>query len=190
MTSAVDLCSNALVQLGADPINSLTDGGGDRAILASNVYPMVRDAVLRAHPWNCCVKRVILSPDATKPVFGYNHRFTRPGDWLRTLSVGDDCHRPDFANEGSFILCNDTVFKLRYVARNDNPATWDSLLVDLVTLALKAKFAYPITKSTSLAQAIQQEYLQALKVAKSVDGQEDPPETLGEEFNNVTASRF
>lgn len=189
MTSDVKICSNAFVQLGAAPINSLTDGGGDRAVLASNVYETVRDRILRIHPWNCCIKRVILSPDAQKPEFGFNYRFKRPGDWLRTLSVGkDDHHKPHYASEGGYILCNENVFHLRYVWLNNDPATWDKLLVDLVTLAVKAEFAYPITKSTSLAATIKQELKDALKLAKAVDGQEDPAEEIT--GNSLIESRF
>lgn len=180
MTSPVDICSNALVQLGAMPINSFTSGGGERAILASNVYPMVRDKILRSHPWNACIKRVMLAPDVEPPAFGFRHRFLLPGDWLRTLSVGDGYCKPDYVSEGGYILCDQSALLLRYIFRNENPATWDSMLINVMTQALIVAFAYPITKSTSKQELEMRLLMDALKAAKAVDGQEDPPEQMGD----------
>ena len=66
MATKVSICSNALLLLGDKTINSL-DEGTDRASLASNLYDSVRDSLLRSHPWNCAVKRVILAPDTETP---------------------------------------------------------------------------------------------------------------------------
>ena len=68
MTTAVTICSNALLELGADPINSLEEGT-KFARLCANLYPSLRDDVLRAHYWKCATKRVTLSPQHE----GLNH---------------------------------------------------------------------------------------------------------------------
>ncbi|MCP6417776.1 hypothetical protein NL482_26825, partial [Klebsiella pneumoniae] len=78
----------ALLALGAHPINSF-DENTDHARLCSNLYPTVRNKLLRAHPWNCVVKRVVLSPVSTAPVFGFRFQFALPGDLLRVLSIGE-----------------------------------------------------------------------------------------------------
>ena len=64
--SQVSICSNASLMLGGHPINAM-DEPTDRARLASNIWPQLRDYVLRAHPWNCAVKRVALPPETTAP---------------------------------------------------------------------------------------------------------------------------
>jgi hypothetical protein len=146
----------------------------------------VRQWVLRSHPWNCAVKRVILTPDALAPPFDYTYQFTLPDDWLRTLQVGQWGDPVDFTAEGRKLLCDDAVFYLVYLFDNQVPATYDSLLVHIMTLAMKAALAYPITKSTSMAQACQQELAMEFKRARAVDGQDNPPDTLGD-FRLLTA---
>lgn len=174
--TAVSICSNALLMLGAQTINDLNENN-DRARLCSNLYEVVRDDMLRSHPWNCAIKRIQLAPDATPPAFGYSARFTLPGDWLRTLSVDGVS---DYQVESRGILCNANALNLRYVYRNTIESTWDASLVKIVTLAMAARIAYAITQSTSMEQSRMQELDYELRKARAVDGQEDPPETFGD----------
>ena len=175
----VSICSNALLMLGDNPIADFKEDS-DKARLASNLWDTTRDHVLRRHPWNCAIKRVILSPDTVAPAFDFKTQFELPADWLRTLSVGEEGERPRYRMEGRKVLMDQSVCKLRYVFRNENPATWDSMLVWCMTRVMRALFAYPITQSTSLEQLIEQEVAQLLREARAVDGQEDEPEAFDE----------
>lgn len=177
MATAVSICSNALLMLGDKPINSFAEAS-DRAKLAANLWPDMRDFVLRAHPWNCAVKRQVLSPLTAAPAFGFNYVFLLPSDWLRTLQIGEDGERPEYRIESRNILMNEGTCKLRYIWRNDNPATWDALLVHAMTLVMKAAFAYPITQAGSIEQLAQQVLAPILKQARAVDGQEDDVDYL------------
>src|SRR5690348_6919352 len=101
MATDVSICSNALLMLGDSSIADFNEDN-DRARLASNLFPQVRDAVLRLHPWNCAVKRTVLAPDATTPpevAIDWTYQFTLPDDWVRTLQVGaygeEDDHRSE-----------------------------------------------------------------------------------------------
>ena len=179
MATEVSICSNALVLLGDQPISAFSEDKAS-ALAASNLWPGTRNAMLRAHPWNCCVKRVVLSPDATAPAFGYSYAFTRPSDWIRTLAVGRDGEEVDYKTEGGKFLCDESTLYLRYIFRNTDPATWDELLVEAMTLAMAAKLAYPITKSTSLADEMNAQLRDFMKTARAVDGQDDPPDTVGD----------
>jgi hypothetical protein len=172
MATAVSICSNALLMLGDKPINSLEEGS-DRARLAANLWPDLRDFVLRSHPWNCAVKRVTLNPQSTPPDFDFEYSFLMPGDWLRTLQVGQRGERPEYQIEGKTILMHESVCRLRYIWRNDNPATWDSMLVHAMTMVMKAVFAYPITQAGSIEQLAVSVLAPILKQARAVDGQED-----------------
>lgn len=176
----ISICSNALLMLGDNPISSFNENSG-KARVASNLYPSVRDAILRSHLWNCCVQRVQLAPDVTAPAFDYAYQFTLPADFVRALQVGEYGLEGDYRIEGRKVLCDDNPLNLRYVARNENPATWDGALVDAVTLEMAARMAYAITRSASLARDLQVKATNALKQAKAIDGQDDSPETLGDE---------
>lgn len=178
MPTSISICSNALLMLGAQPINDFEENS-DRVRLAANLFPMVCDDMLRKHPWNCASKRVVLAPDVTPPPFDYSYQFSLPADCARVVSVGDYGIEDDYRIEGRKVLANTNVLKLRYIWKNHNPAEWDDALVNIVTLAMAARMAYAITQSASLEQVRIQELELALKRARAVDGQEDPPETFG-----------
>ena len=180
MTSPVDICSNALLMLGAKPIASFDESAApanlDRARLCANLYPMVKADVLRSHPWHCAIKRVQLSPDTTPPAFGYTYRFLQPADWLRTLGVGDRCQQ-NYATEGKYYLADEAAFPLVYLA--DVPETqFDSMLVAVMTLSMAVRLAYPITASNTTEDARFRELQLLLKQARAVQGQEDPAQQL------------
>lgn len=177
--SAVSICSNALLLLGDRPISSFSENN-DRTRLVANLYNYKRERVLRAHPWNCATKRVILSPDVAAPAFGWAYQFQFPNDWLRSLSVGENGNEDDYAIEGRKILMDSNVCRLRYIWNNTEESTWDSLLVEAMTQVMVAALTYPITKSTT-KQATEEEIVKrVLKEARTVDGQEVTPETIGD----------
>lgn len=189
MATGVSICSNALLMLGSQTINDFADQDNlDRAKLCANLYPTVRDDLLRSHPWNCCIKRVVLAPDAVAPLFGYSSSFELPADFCRVLEVRSDGQIIDHLVEGRTIQANTTALQLRYVFRNEVENTWDSNLVALATQAMCAALAYPITQSTAKQAGEEQKLELMLRRAKSVDGQEDPPQTLGDE--RLYSARF
>jgi hypothetical protein len=192
----VSICSNALLMLGDRPISAF-DEGTDRALLAANLWPMARDHVLRRHPWNCAIKRVILSPDVAAPAFDYRYQFQLPSDWLRTLSIGEEGTRTRYKLESRKILMDENECQLRYVWRNEVPSTWDAQLVAAMTSVMRAIFAYPVTQSGSLEQLIDSVLVGILREARAVDGTEDEPEAFDDSpllqarfIGSGSASRF
>jgi len=187
MASAISICSNALVMLGAKPISSF-QSVNDHADICANVYPSVRDDVLRAHSWNCATKRVILAPKQEAPEFDFSHQFQLPGDWLRTIQVGYKSQSIEYRSEGQLILASVTVLPFVYIYRNSDEATWSANLIHVMELAMAAKIAYAVTGSTSLRDSQRDEFMREMKVAKAVDGQDDPPEEFAE--GSFIESRF
>lgn len=176
MSSAVSICTNALLLLGGSPIASF-DEATDSARLCSNLWPTVRDAVLRAHPWNCAIKRVSLAPKGEAPVYGHAFAFTLPSDCLRFLDADTDYA---YTLEGRDILADENPLYIRYLYRNEDVNTYDTLLCDALTAAMQAHLAYPITKSTTQQEAAWKLFSEKLKLARAVDGQEGSPETFGD----------
>lgn len=179
MSSAVQICSNAMLMLGEKPINSLaedpTQATSDRELAAANLYPQVRNAVLRAHPWNCATRRVALAPDSTAPAFSWSYQFLKPSDWLRTLQVGEDRCPEKFLDEGGRILLNSNVLRLVYIWRNENPATWDAMLIDAMSAAMAARMALTLTGDADKKTQAEGVYAALMKQARTLDGQDEPP---------------
>jgi hypothetical protein len=161
--------------LGGRTINSFTEES-DGAKIASNLWETVRDDILRSHPWNCAVKRVVLAPDTEAPAYDWTAAFTLPGDFLRLLSVGEYDQNIDFRLEGGKILCDESALPLRYIFRNENTVAWDAALVNVMTYAMAAAMAYGITQSASMVDMMTRKLEMAKKSARAVDGSEDPGE--------------
>lgn len=186
-SSAVSICSNALLMNGALTISSFTDNT-PRATQCANLYPLVRDYVLSSHPWNCCIKRVQLNPDSETPGFDWAFQFTLPPDFLRLQSFGEAGFEDEYRIEGGKLLSDAPLCKLRYVYKNEDENTWTPLLVMAMTLAMRQVLAYPITQSTSLEQLIDQAIEPTLRRARSIDSQDQPPEMLGD--HRLLSARF
>ena len=69
MPSVVDLCNSALDKAGHGAITSLEDNTKAARLCLRN-WPLVRDRVLRMHPWNFAVKRTNLAAHETAPDWG------------------------------------------------------------------------------------------------------------------------
>jgi len=174
MPSDVQICSSAAVLLGDNSFSSFDESNTSRR--ANILWAQTRDMVLRSHPWNCAIKRIALAPNAAAPVYGWTYAFLLPADCLRVLDADDAEHKV----EGRNILADTNPLYVRYVYRNDDVASYDVLLIAALTAAMAAELAYPITKSTSAHDFFMRLYVEKLRVARSVDGQEDSPDTFGD----------
>lgn len=173
--SKITICTNALLQLGSQPIAAF-DEGTDNSLLCSNLWPQTLDGVLRAHPWNCATKRVSLAPSAIVPIYGFSFAFDLPGDFLRLMEA-DTLY--DYKREGGQILGNENPFFIKYIWRNEAVPTYDSLLIEALTAAMKTALAYPITKSTTKEAECLALYKERLQHARTVDGLEGTPDAIG-----------
>ena len=78
------------------------------------------------------------------------------------------------------MLTDENPAFIKYVYRNKDVASYDALLIEALTAAMKTVLAYPITKSTTKEAETLKLYGERLRIARSVDGQEDTPDPVGE----------
>lgn len=175
-TSVIEICNNALSDLGEAAIVSLADNT-KAARLCSQRWPAVRDAVLRAHPWNCASAQAELAASATPAGWKYQAAFPLPADCLRVLSVcfgGADVDAWEV--QAGAVLCDGSgPLQVLYIRRIDDPRLFDPLLCETLTARLSATLAYPITASTALAQSFWAHYAEKLREARGVDARETSP---------------
>lgn len=170
MATDISICSNALLKLGAPPIHSFQDQTQTSGICA-NIWPGVRDAVLRAHPWNCATRRVVLAPDSRAPAFGYGSQFVIPADCLRILEIANTSN---YRIESGRILADEQSLELRYIFRNTDPVTYDPALVDAMTQRMTAELAYPLTRSDQRQVTETNKYTAMIREARFYDATEQP----------------
>ena len=184
MPSVVDLCNKSLDKVGQGPITSLEDNTKSARLCARN-WPVARDAVLRAHPWNFAIKRRVLAPEALSTAeaadqWGFTYRFPMPADMLRLVEVRD-LSAAEYQVEGRSILANTSALYVRYVWREEDPNKYDSTFFDVAATRLAFEICEPITQSNTKKDALWQEYKDQMSEAKSFDGQENPPAQFEED---------
>lgn len=79
--SALSICSDALLMLGANPISSFNEGT-DAANISDRLYPDIRDQALMVYPWSFSFKKIKLAKLITTPITEYQFEFQLPGDRL------------------------------------------------------------------------------------------------------------
>lgn len=184
--SDLDLCSQALVRLGAAPIASFSEGGAE-ATVAHRLYGLVRDGLVSAHPWSFSIAQAALDAPAAADSQDYPWRHPLPGDCLRVISAGP--HRAgqglDYRVQGGFLLAAQraiTVTYQRRVPESDYPAFFAAALV----ARLAAEFCLPVTESASRAEVLRKVADLELKHARLIDSQQSTPRRV-EDFTLVGA---
>lgn len=191
MASDVEIANRALVKLGAATITDFLDGT-ETANKVNGLYAIVRDAELRAHRWNFAMKRTTLAALGDPPPWGFSKQFQLPADLLALDSVNDtllghvnlgtdyrNAELLPYAVEGRILLCDFAApLKLRYVARVTDPSQFDALFVEAFACRLAMEMAEALTQSNSKRQLAIEEYKRAIRLARSKDAMEGPPEPI------------
>ena len=181
--TSLEICNNAILGLGGNTITSFDDTTRAEAVLCESFWPQALNATLRLHPWNCAIKRAVLTPDVTPPTYEWTYAFSLPSDLLRLLELDGVT---EYKIEGRKILCDESALSIRYVFRNENTAEWDTLLIAALTAYMAFQLSYPLTKSNTTRGEQWKLFTELLRTAKSIDAQEEPGDTMGDfPFINV-----
>ena len=172
MASDVDICNSALNMIGASNIISLTEDSR-AARVCNQRYEFIRDAVFRAHPWNCLVTRTSLAAASDTPAFECDHQHPLPADCLRVLR--DQYLDTIYRVEQRRIVTDESTFKLIYLARITDVNQYDALLMETIASRLAADCAYGLTQSRTLAADMFTLYQAKLSEARFVNATEGTP---------------
>lgn len=173
MTSVVDVVNKGLDKLGYGAITSLSDGT-KAANLADRAWPLVRDEVLRMHPWNFAIKRTTTAPDSTAPSWGFLYQHSMPSDLIRIIELLD-LSAAEYQIEGRKILCDVDTLYLRYVSRIEDPNKFDPMFIDTVACKLAYEMCEELTQSNTKKDLLYREFDESIRKARVVDSMENPP---------------
>jgi hypothetical protein len=184
--SRIDLCSRALLKIGANPISSFGEGTAE-ADVASNLYDYVRDALLSAHPWHFATTQKKLAAFSGQGEDAASGGYALPVGCLRVLSAGS------FAGGSGLVyrLSNRTLHTaatevyLTYVFRPDEadfPPFFDKVLIAY----LAAEFCIPLTDSTSRWESLRKIAEDDFRQAKLINAQQVTPARI-DDFSLVEA---
>jgi hypothetical protein len=151
--SAVSICSDALILLGAKPISSFTDGT-DEANTCDRLYPNVRDMTLSLYPWSFAYKKMQLSRLITTPVNEWSYEFQMPGDRLanpravfNNTQIGARAFK-EWEILGDKLFTNEKIIVIDYPYQTPEFAM-PQYFIQLLKYMMAWHLAYPITEQES-----------------------------------------
>lgn len=185
MASEVDLVNSALYKVGADRIESLTEGSRN-ADIASLLFVEVRDDMLRAHPWNFATRKIKLARSANSPPYEWDYQFPKPADHVRTMEVHDndaglglvEYRMEHDINDGEVFRTNAEELWLTYVAKITDPAKMPPDFRRALSLKLAVELAVAIAESNTRSAQLEPQAESAFRKARSTDSMEDFPEQM------------
>lgn len=176
IASEVDICNAALAAIGERPVASLEETGEAARLLALRYVP-VRDAVLRAHPWNFALARALLQPLADAPAFGFARAYGLPTDCLRVVEAG--APPAPWRVEARRVLTDEgPPLPLLYVRAATETGLYDPLFVEALAARLAADLALRLTENAARAATLWEVYQAKLREARQVDGREGTADDL------------
>jgi hypothetical protein len=165
MPSWIQICNQALYRLGEPPLTLLTDNTKS-AIGCNNCYEQARDEVLEENDWYAARVRAALAADVTAPSWGFGYRYALPTNpyCLKVIEIESN---PGFAVEGRYILCDtEDGLNILYTGRIVDPTGIPPLLAKAISWRLALILCRAIVQSSSMQEALMQEYNLILKDAK------------------------
>lgn len=173
MASWVQIANAALIAIGSEKINDLTESN-EAARLCNARYEDVLDAVLEEYPWNCTITRAVdVAADVTAPDTDYDYRYQLPTVpyCLRLLAVyKDGTALTSWQISGRYVECDEEApVTLKYIGRITDPNQIDPIIREAISARLAAEIAYKLTGSKALAEGQWQIYQFKLKKARLVD---------------------
>jgi hypothetical protein len=174
MTSKIEICSNALLLIGDNPISSFDEG--ESAALAENLYDAFYDSMMSYHPWTFALKQQRLNVLSEKPdrATGFNYALQIPSDMIYLWKTNT---RANYEIIGRQMLTNDNDILATYtykVAETDLPASF----ITTMQYRLASEFAQSITENNGNAQIYEAKFRQALSAAMAADSQQRPQQGI------------
>lgn len=165
MASKTSIANGALVKLGQDLINSVTDTNNKAARICNERLDNAKEVVLNASYFVGSIKRVTLASTTTTPAFNYTNEFELPSDCLKVVTVEPTGKDTDYALEGGKILYSGTSLELIYVANITDFNLLDPLVNEAISCYLAYDIAYLITNDNQTTERMKEMYEATIRKA-------------------------
>lgn len=135
------LASAAMVHLGRDPIADLAAENDQMGATVRERYPALRDALLRAYPWNFATHFAALpGSKLDTPMFGFTHKCTLPSGGAQPYCLRlwrlENPHIKYTVQGRNLFLKSAPPVVIEYTARMTDVEQFDPLFYELLALDL------------------------------------------------------
>lgn len=177
--SPIDICSRALILIGAEPITSFEDGNTE-ALVAVNMYEDVARAALVNCRWRFATNQAVLNRLSDAPTGRFDKAYQLPNDILMLHAVTVRDLPIEYQTYGSKVYAdtsdNDTLVA-DYTFRAGEE-TWPSYFTLAVVYSLSIVFATSIARSSSLADIMAGQAQITMAKARNLDAQQQTTRKL------------
>lgn len=182
-TTKLSLYNGALRELGSRKLASLSENRESRRVLDTIWDGGVVDEILEAATWAFSVRSIEIAYDpSASPGFGFQYKFTKPDDFVRTAYVclDEDFRIPviNYADEnGSWWADVDTLY-IKY--SSNDPAwgkdysLWPQSVVQFAELLMARKAAKRLTQSDADEERLERKLKKAKRHAMALDAMAGP----------------
>ena len=195
MSSAVEICNNALIQLGAEDTLLSLDDDTTPGRMCKAMYDVTRREVLTNFAWNSALKQAQLAALVETPTFEFTYAFQLPADCFRVLKIGtsDDAvntylgsdpyayHRwqpVQWKRFGRKIYSNTSPLYITYIYDLEDVQEMDPALRDAIAARLAAKIAYKITGSRAKEETMKAWYREVIDEAMATNSLEGSTDAI------------
>ena len=181
--SAIDICSRALILVGAEPITSFNDDTTE-ALIAGNMYEDIARTNLTSTRWRFATNQAVLNRLSDAPTGRFDAAYQLPEYiFLHAVTVRD--LQIEYNVYGNKVFCDASVSDeliADFTYRADE-VDWPSYFSVCVECAMATVFATALIRDQSLSALMDQQYTRLLAKARSIDSQQQTT-------RRITTSRF
>jgi hypothetical protein len=185
MTDIIQICNNALSDVGLRPITSLNDGSTIANTLRIKVPSAIRTVLELDIPWNFATFRSTLaaSPSTLNTAWDWAYQYpllTEP-DCLRILELADDARYEVGAHPTEGRVCWSNAgppLRIRFIGYIDDTSRWNELAVKALEKMLASEVAQLSSAPGRNKQTLMQELGAMIGAGESRDAREGKPRVL------------
>mgnify|MGYP005999414453 CR=1 FL=1 len=178
-SSPIDVCSRALILIGADPITSFDDNSNE-SLIAVNMYEDIARSALVNSRWRFSTNQVVLNRLSEAPTGRYDAAYQLPSGWLMTHAVTVNDTPIEYQTYGSKLFCDESstsTLILDYTYRADEQ-DWPSYFTIALQYELASAFAVGLARDQGLAQLMSSQAQISMIRARSLDSQQQTSRKL------------
>jgi hypothetical protein len=169
VTTKAEIFNRALYKLNKARITNPS-----QSVELSDIYESVRDAVLRAHPWNCAIEHTTLSADETNTSWKYAYQYTLPSNpyCLRVVKLEETRDKWEITKGRKLRTDAGAPLKIEYIAQITDESEFDAEFVEALATRLAFEAGPKLGATTGRLKELWGEWQDKVGESRSIDGQE------------------
>ena len=184
-SSDISICSTACLLVGANEIESFTQGTQEAKVCAA-IYTVTKDNLLSTHPWRFSLGQVSLARLTATPLFGFTYAFQLPPDFIRLININPDSNYKIHEDK---IYCDLTTCDITYQF-SPSEAKFPPYFVRLVELEMASLLAASLVEDLSKQQMFQALAEKESRKSRNTDSQNHKGVQVSTSNFGMTKVRF